>query len=139
MIARRLGVPIAAELAGAPWERQHFYVRAIYLRGQYLLDRELRAAIEEEHGEGSSLEMGPQLPVISDEEQQAELWQALDPKRVPTGVPPSMWRRVCRGELTPEDAAAELAGTMQESSPMRRDARVNVDQAERMGFTIREA
>lgn len=138
MIARRIGIPIAAELPGVPWERQHFYVRSIYLRGEYLLDRELRRAIEEEHGEGSSLETGPELPGIPESVVQEELWQARDPRRPPVGMPPSMWRRICKGQISEEDAAAELAGTMQGSSAMRRDPRVNVEQAEKMGFTIRE-
>lgn len=125
-------------MPGLPWERQHFYVRAIYLRGEYLLDRDLRAAIEDEHGEGSSLEHGPVLPRLVELEDPEDLWRELDPARPPIGMPPSMWKRVCRGQLSREDATAELAGTMQESSAMRSDPRVNVDQAERMGFTIRE-
>jgi hypothetical protein len=126
-------------MPGVAWERQHFYVRAIYLRGEYLLDRELRSAIEQEHGEGSSLTTGPALPVLITEPEPADdLWTLRDPRRPPEGMPPSMWRRVCRGQLSEEDAAAELAGTMTESSAMRRDPKVGADQAERMGFTIRE-
>lgn len=138
MLARRLGIPIAAEIVGLPWERQHFYTRMIYLRGEYLLDRELRGAIEQEHGEGASLVTGPQLPQPPDDGVVEDLWALRDPRRVPPGMPPSMWLRICKGQLSEDDAVAELAGTMQQSSAMRRDPRVNVDQAERMGFTIRE-